>query len=105
MRHLPERTCIGCRKVCPASELVRLIAPEGQVRLADHGRGHITMMGAIGKRGRGAWVHPHCFVLALKGGAMSRAFRRQVEVTDRETLLAQMHAACGRSINVQGDSR
>ena len=39
MRKLPERTCVGCRKVCPAPDLLCLIAPEGQVRLARRGSG------------------------------------------------------------------
>jgi hypothetical protein len=37
--------------------------------------------------------------------AMGRAFRRQVEVSDQETLLAQVHSASGQSINAQGDLR
>ena len=97
MRHVPERTCIGCRTVCPAAELVRLIAPDGKVCVVRPGSGR------TGKRGRGAWVHPRCVAAALK--AMGRAFRRQVEVSDQETLLAQVHSASGQSINAQGDLR
>ena len=101
MRHSPERTCIGCRTVCPASELVLLIAPDGQVRVARAGHRHAS--GMAEKRGRGAWVHPRCMAAAFK--AMGRAFRRQVEVSDQETLLAQVHSASGQSINAQGDLR
>jgi uncharacterized protein len=94
--HSPERTCIGCRRVCAARELVRLIAPDGQVQIAprrkDEGK----------KWGRGAWVHPGCITSALKSGAMSRAFRRQVVASDANTLLAQMHSAYGQSLNGQG---
>ena len=103
MRHSPERTCIGCRTVCPASELVRLIAPEGRVRVAQVGRRQAPASGLVEKRGRGAWVHPRC--LAAAGKAMGRAFRRQVEILDRETFLAQVHSASGQSINAQGDLR
>jgi hypothetical protein len=101
MRHSPERTCIGCRTVCPASELVRLIAPDGRVRVVQVG--HRYGASSSEKRGRGAWVHPRCLAAALK--SMGRAFRRQVEVLDRETLLAQVHSASGQSINAQGDLR
>jgi len=101
MHKSPERTCVGCRTVCPASELVLLVAPDGRVRLAKLGP---TLPDVFaGKRGRGAWVHPRCLPNAVK--VMSRAFRRQVEVPQLDVLLAQMHVASGRSINAQGESR
>jgi len=103
MRRMIERTCIGCRTACPADDLVCLIAPEGQVRVAHRGPGQALADESAGKRGRGAWVHPRCLAAAFKSGAMGRAFRRQVEVPDRETLLAQAHTARGRSTDVQGD--
>jgi len=103
MRKPPERTCVGCRTVCPASELVCLIAPAGQVRLARRGPEQAAVGEVAGKRGRGAWVHARCLPAAVK--AMGRAFRRQVEIPQVDTLLAQMHVASGRSINAQGDSR
>jgi uncharacterized protein len=104
MGHTPERTCIGCKTVCPASELVCLIAPAGQVRLARRGRGRGQAADeSAAKRGRGAWVHARCLPAATK--AMGRAFRQQVQIPKVDTLLAQMHVASGRSINAQGDSR
>jgi len=103
MSRPPERTCVGCRKVCPASELVCLIAPEGKVCLARRGPGQVAAGEAGRKRGRGAWVHARCLPAASK--AMGRAFRRQVEIPKLDTLLAQMHVASGWSINAQGDSR
>jgi predicted RNA-binding protein YlxR (DUF448 family) len=99
--HLPERTCIGCRCKRPASELVCLVAPEGKLCVAHHGRARAG--GGPIKRGRGAWVHSRCFAKALKN--VGRAFRRQVEISDEETLLAQVHSASGQSINAQGDLR
>jgi predicted RNA-binding protein YlxR (DUF448 family) len=106
MRKIPERTCLGCRAVRPASELFCFVAPDGQVRLARRGpqQRHVRPIDeAQSRRGRGAWSHPQCLPAALKG--MARAFRRQVEVPDLETLLAQMHIASGRTISAQGDSR
>ena len=101
MGNSPERTCVGCRKVCPASELICLIAPEGQVCVAR--RGQVAGGESGRKRGRGAWVHARCLPAAAK--AMGRAFRRQVEIPQLDSLLAQVHVASGRSINAQGDSR
>jgi len=103
MHKPPERTCVGCRVVCPASELICLIAPDGCVRVAHRGPGQAAADEVTGKRGRGAWVHPRCLPAAVK--SMGRAFRRQVEVLQVETLLAQVHVAQGRSISAQGDSR
>ena len=103
IRKPPERTCVGCRKVRPVSELVCLIAPEGQVLLARRGPGQPAANEPGRKRGRGAWVHARCLTAASK--AMGRAFRRQVELPKLDTLLAQMHVASGWSINAQGDSR
>ena len=99
----PERTCVGCRKVCSASELICLIAPEGQVRVARRGRGQAAADESGRKRGRGAWVHARCLPAAAK--AMGRAFRRQVEIPQLDSLLAQVHVASGRSINVQGNAQ
>lgn len=102
MASLPERTCIGCRAVGPASEMVRLVAPDGCVRVLVRGCG--AALPPTGKVGRGAWVHRACLAEAMKRGAMARAFRRQVEVGDGATLLARTHCAPGRSITV-GKSR
>jgi len=97
MASLPERTCIGCRSVAPASSMVRLVAPDGCVRAV--GRAKLA-----GKIGRGAWVHRECLSEAIKRGAMARAFRRQVEVGDGSALFAQAHCVPGRSITA-GKSR
>ena len=103
MSRPPVRTCVGCRTACRADELVCLIAPDGHVRVARRGPGQAAADEVAGDRGRGAWVHPRCLAAALNNGSLGRAFRRQVEVLDRETLLAQAHFAQGRSTDAQGD--
>ena len=102
---VPKRTCIGCRAVCPAPDLLRLIAPDGHVRFATRRGGLAEVLAASGRRGRGAWVHPHCFAATLERNTLGRAFRRQIEVLDRKALLAEVHAAPQQSTNAQGDSR
>ena len=96
----PERTCIGCRAVGPASGMVRLVAPDGCVRALV--RGCTAALPPTGKLGRGAWVHRECLAEAIKRGSMARAFRHQVEVG--AALLAWVHCVPGRSITV-GKSR
>ncbi len=80
MPEAPVRTCVGCREAVPATDLLCLIAPAGTVRLARRGRGQAE--DEAGKRGRGAWVHPRCLAVALSRGALGRAFRRSVEISD-----------------------
>jgi predicted RNA-binding protein YlxR (DUF448 family) len=73
----PARTCIGCRAVCPASELVRLCVAEDRVRVSS------------ASRGRGAWLHPRaeCLQAAVRTRAFARAFRRNVVAPAMEDLL------------------
>jgi predicted RNA-binding protein YlxR (DUF448 family) len=104
MRRAPVRTCIGCRTACPAAELLCLIAPAGRVRLAERGPRQAADE-RDGQRGRGAWVHPRCLERALAEGILGRAFRRPIEITERETLLARARLARGRFTDGQGDSR
>ena len=67
----PERTCVGCRRRRPQSELVRCAL------LAD-GQAIVSRTAA----GRGAWLCPppgDCFEQALRRKAFARAWRRPVE--------------------------
>ncbi|MDP9386753.1 MAG: YlxR family protein [Actinomycetota bacterium] len=78
----PARTCIGCRRVAPPAELVRLVrAPDGTL--------------AVGRSlpGRGAWLcvgSPRCVDLAERRKAFSRALRGPVEAAAVEALRAQL---------------
>lgn len=75
----PTRTCVGCRKRGPATEMSRLRVVEGQLVL---GAGD----------GRGASLHRSaaCFDAAQKTGAFARAFKRAVAIRDAATLLRQL---------------
>jgi predicted RNA-binding protein YlxR (DUF448 family) len=77
--------------------MVRLVAPQGQVRVLARGR---AAAAPEGKLGRGAWLHPDCLAKAIERGAMRRAFHRPVENIDSATLSAQVHGALGQSITV-----
>jgi predicted RNA-binding protein YlxR (DUF448 family) len=99
MRHIPERTCIGCRRVVPASELIRLAAP---VTIATRRGG-----AAMPRQGRGAWLHPalDCVGAAVKQRAFGRAFRGRVDGLDPVRLLGDMRVALGASAQEQGESK
>ncbi|WDZ87512.1 YlxR family protein [Micromonospora cathayae] len=70
-RAQPERTCVGCRKRAPASDLLRVVAVGDET-------GH-SLRADPGRRlpGRGANLHPDpaCFALAVRRRAFGRALR------------------------------
>lgn len=101
-RHIPERTCIGCRLAKPATELVRLVAPNGVLSVVPSRQPAESVQPS---RGRGAWLHPleACVLSALKTRAFSRAFRRQVDLEQPERLLQRICLAFGLSSHEQGD--
>lgn len=78
IKHVPQRTCIGCRKILAKRELVRLVrTPEG-VRVDLTGKA----------AGRGAYVHNirSCWQQALKG-PINHALRMEITAEDRQRLM------------------
>ncbi|MBK9178896.1 MAG: YlxR family protein [Acidimicrobiales bacterium] len=78
----PQRTCIGCRRVAPASELVRV------VRTADGG-----LVAGRTLPGRGAWLcrpADACLQLAVRRRAFARALRGDVRPGADEVLRAAL---------------
>ena len=84
-KHIPQRTCVGCRAVEGKRGLVRV------VRTPDQG----VVIDPTGKRsGRGAYVHadPACWETALKG-RLEHALKTTLTPAEREGL-----AAYGKSL-------
>jgi predicted RNA-binding protein YlxR (DUF448 family) len=80
-KHIPQRTCVGCRTVNAKRQLVRLVrTADGRVRLDPTGKA----------AGRGAYLHTQlaCWEKALNGKALDRALKTDMSDTDRATLLA-----------------
>lgn len=77
IKHVPQRTCIGCRTVLAKKELVRVVrTPEG------------VLIDPTGKAaGRGAYVHKirSCWEQALKG-SINHALRVELSAEDRKIL-------------------
>ena len=85
-RHVPQRTCVGCREVLAKRSLTRVVrGPEG-VAIDPSGKAP----------GRGAYVHEQrsCWDSALKG-SLSKALR--IELTDKE--LEELSAYVNDSFN------
>lgn len=80
-RHIPQRTCVGCRQVLAKRELIRIVrTPEG------------IRIDATGKlNGRGAYLHEQksCWDAGLKG-ALAHALK--VTFTEDDRRILQEHA-------------
>ncbi|MBX6356296.1 MAG: YlxR family protein [Micromonosporaceae bacterium] len=73
----PVRTCVGCRKRAPATELLRVVAVGDGAGPAGEARARVVPDPARRLPGRGAHVHPDpgCFGLAERRRAFGRALR------------------------------
>ncbi len=84
-RHVPQRTCVACRRTDAKRGLVRIVRlPEGRVAVDPTGK----------HAGRGAYLcaDQMCWETALKRRALERALKiEQLDPNDREALLT--HAA------------
>ncbi|HZU07113.1 MAG TPA: YlxR family protein [Chloroflexota bacterium] len=78
-RHIPMRTCVGCRQEQPKRQLVRLVrTPEGRVLVDPTGKAP----------GRGAYLcrQPACWNAALRRSALAGALRTTLSAEDRAAL-------------------
>ncbi|HNX45787.1 MAG TPA: YlxR family protein [Anaerolineaceae bacterium] len=76
-RHVPQRTCVGCRQVLPKRNLIRIVRVEDGARMDPTGK----------LAGRGAYLHDlrSCWDKALKG-PLANALRTTIPQADLETL-------------------
>ena len=78
-KHVPQRTCIACRKVGGKRGLVRLVrTAEGIVEVDPSGK----------RAGRGAYLHPvqSCWEVGLKGSRIEQALRTKLTPENRAAL-------------------
>lgn len=90
-RHIPQRTCVACRRTTGQRELIRLVrTAEGKVEIDVGGR----------RTGRGAYLCPTwlCLETALKDGRLEYALRVSLSRADRQLLLS-----CGEGIFTGGE--
>ena len=82
VKHIPQRTCVGCRSVIAKRQMIRLVrTPEG------------VLVDPTGKQaGRGAYLHDRreCWVLGLKG-SLANALKVDLSAEDRGRLEAFMN--------------
>ncbi|MFZ5922887.1 MAG: YlxR family protein [Chloroflexota bacterium] len=77
MKHVPQRTCVGCRTVLSKRALTRVVRQPGGVQIDPTGK----------LPGRGAYLHSvrSCWEQALKGG-LSNALKVALTEADRQLL-------------------
>ena len=81
VKHVPQRTCVGCREVNAKRQLVRLVrSATGQIDVDPSGKA----------AGRGAYLHDRrtCWVQALQRRTLDQALRLTITDADRERLRA-----------------
>jgi len=80
-KHIPQRTCVGCREVLPKRSMTRIVrSPEG-IQIDPTGK----------MSGRGAYLHDRksCWQAGLKG-ALAKALQVELSPEDRQSLQSQM---------------
>lgn len=80
-KHVPQRTCVGCREVLPKRSLIRIVRGPDAIQVDPTGK----------LAGRGAYLHDQraCWDRALKG-ALAHALKTELTDADRERLTAFM---------------
>ena len=76
-KHVPHRTCVGCREILPKRALIRIVRNSEGVQVDTTGK----------KGGRGAYLHDKrsCWDIGLKG-SLARALRINLDEKDIERL-------------------
>jgi len=76
-KHVPQRTCVGCREISEKRSLIRVVRQPGGVIIDLTGK----------EPGRGAYIHNQrsCWDLALKG-SLAHALRTELREDDRKVL-------------------
>ncbi len=80
-KHIPQRTCVGCREVNPKRSLIRIVRQLDSVVIDLKGK----------MAGRGAYLHNQrsCWERGLKG-SLEQALKTKISDDDRETLITYM---------------
>jgi len=80
-RHIPQRTCVGCREILPKRSMIRIVRLETGISIDPTGK----------ISGRGAYLHDRlsCWENGLKG-SLAKALKTELSAADREILTAYM---------------
>jgi len=76
-KHIPQRTCIGCRQTLAKRQMLRIVRAADGIKVDPTGK----------LAGRGAYLHDQrsCWERALKG-ALASALKTEISAQDRAQL-------------------
>jgi hypothetical protein len=82
VKHIPQRTCVGCRTILAKRQLVRIVRTVNGVLVDPSGK----------LAGRGAYLHDRrsCWEIGLNG-SLAHALKVDLTAEDRERLQAFMN--------------
>ena len=77
VKHVPQRTCVGCREILPKRTMIRIVRTAEGVQVDPTGK----------LAGRGAYLHDRraCWEQGLKG-ALAHALKVTISSVEREQL-------------------
>ena len=77
-KHIPRRTCVGCREVLPKRSLIRIVNGTEGVAVDLTGKAH----------GRGAYLHDkrECWLRGI-GGGLDHALKTKLTDQEKQELL------------------
>ena len=77
VKHVPQRTCVGCREVLPKRKMIRIVRTIDGVKMDPTGK----------HAGRGAYLHDRreCWERGLKG-ALAHALKTTIRDDERANL-------------------
>ena len=83
VKHVPQRTCVGCREVLPKRKMIRIVRTTGGVQVDPTGK----------LAGRGAYLHDRreCWERGLKG-SLVHALKTTLTSDERARLEDFMNA-------------
>lgn len=89
-RHVPQRTCVGCRKVLPKKSLIRIVNGPDGVKIDSTGKAP----------GRGAYLHnvQSCWKKAIPE-ALNRALRTELTEETIEELSMYMNTLADEQLD------
>ncbi len=96
VKHIPQRTCVGCQTVLPKRQLIRLVRTPAGVQVDPTGK----------LAGRGAYLHDRrtCWERALKG-ALAHALKVNLSPEDRQRLQAFLETLPTESVAMDTDGK
>jgi len=77
VKHVPQRTCVGCREILPKRQMLRIVRTAEGIRVDLTGK----------TAGRGAYLHDRreCWERGLRG-ALAHALKAELTADDRSEL-------------------